>query len=168
MAKIVRRDFMLTGTALAGLAALAGCSGEGQATQNNSEDFDALAALIVVLFPHKDINQSVYEEVAELARAQLSVREGWVRLRQEGRAALNAAAGAPWESLEMGARVKATEVISKTRFFETVYQAALFEFYSHPAVWALVGYPGSSAEQGGYLHRGFDDIDWLAEAEAAP
>ncbi len=164
MAIIARRDFMLTGMAFAGLAALAGCSREEPTTRGNSEGFDALAALIVVLFPHKNINPSVYEEVAELVRAQLSAREDWARLQQEGRAALNAAAGAPWESLEMGARVKAAEVISKTRFFKTVYQAALFEFYSHPAVWALVGYPGSSAEQGGYLHRGFDDIDWLPEA----
>ncbi len=163
MAKIVRRDFMLTGIALAGLAALAGCSGEEQATQEGLEDFDALAALIVVLFPHKNINASVYEEVSELVRAQLSAREDWARLQQEGRAALDAAAGAPWESLDAEARVNAAEAISKTQFFKTIYQAALFEFYSHPAVWALVGYPGASAEEGGYLYRGFDDIDWLPE-----
>ncbi len=163
MATIARRDFLLTGAAFAGLAALAGCSGEEQARQDNSEGFDALAALIVVLFPHQNVNQSVYEQVAELVRRKLSAREDWARLRQEGRAALDAAAGAPWESLELEARVKAAEVISKTRFFKSVYQAALFEFYSHPVVWTLVGYPGSSAEQGGYLHRGFDDIDWLPE-----
>ena len=27
--------------------------------------------------------------------------------------------------------------------------------------WKKLGYEGSSAEHGGYLHRGFDDIDWL-------
>jgi hypothetical protein len=25
----------------------------------------------------------------------------------------------------------------------------------------LVGYGGSAIEQGGYINRGFDDIDWL-------
>ena len=28
-------------------------------------------------------------------------------------------------------------------------------------VWAHIGYEGSSFERGGYLQRGFDDIDWL-------
>jgi hypothetical protein len=28
-------------------------------------------------------------------------------------------------------------------------------------VWELVGYEGPSYDRGGYLHRGFDDLDWL-------
>ena len=33
--------------------------------------------------------------------------------------------------------------------------------YNDPQVWEKLGYEGPSAEQGGYLSRGFDDIDWL-------
>ena len=33
--------------------------------------------------------------------------------------------------------------------------------YNQPAVWELLGYEGPSADKGGYLHRGFNDIDWL-------
>jgi len=33
--------------------------------------------------------------------------------------------------------------------------------YNQKDVWTKLGYEGSSAEFGGYLHRGFDDIDWL-------
>lgn len=164
MTTIARRYFMLTGAALAGLAVLAGCSGEKQAPPGEDEGFDVLTALIAVLFPHKNIDKSVYEEVAKKVRDQLSAREGWARLQEEGGAAMNAAAGAPWSSLEVEAHIVATKAITETRFFKTVYQAAVFEFYSHPTVWALVGYPGSSAEKGGYLNRGFDDIDWLPEA----
>jgi len=164
MTTVIRRDFILTTAAFAGLAALAGCSREEEETPEQAEDFDALAALIFEMFPHQGLDQSVYDEVAERARARLSMREGWERMKDEGLAALNAAAGAPWPSLSDEARIEATESISKTPFFKTVYQAALFEFYSHPAVWAYVGYPGSSAEKGGYLHRGFDDIDWLPGA----
>ncbi len=155
---------MLTGAALAGLAVLAGCSGDEQETPEEAKNFDTLAALIVVLFPHQNINKSVYEDVANLVRAKLSSREDWARLQEEGLAALSAAAGALWPSLEMEGRIKATKAISETRFFQTVYSSALFEFYSHPVVWAHVGYPGSSAEHGGYINRGFDDIDWLPEA----
>ena len=35
------------------------------------------------------------------------------------------------------------------------------ELYYLPAVWALLGFEGSSVEFGGYVDRGFDDIDWL-------
>ena len=34
--------------------------------------------------------------------------------------------------------------------------------YNNPEVWPKFGYEGSSAEHGGYINRGFSDIDWLS------
>jgi hypothetical protein len=31
-------------------------------------------------------------------------------------------------------------------------------------VWKVLGYEGPSAELGGYINRGFSDIDWLQDA----
>ena len=36
--------------------------------------------------------------------------------------------------------------------------------YNDPAVWKKLGFEGSSAEFGGYLSRGFDDIAWLPKS----
>jgi hypothetical protein len=33
--------------------------------------------------------------------------------------------------------------------------------YNNPDVWKILGYEGASAHLGGYLKRGFDDINWL-------
>ncbi|HDL17353.1 MAG TPA: Twin-arginine translocation pathway signal, partial [Rhizobiales bacterium] len=33
--------------------------------------------------------------------------------------------------------------------------------YNRKDVWAKLGYEGESASKGGYIDRGFDDIDWL-------
>ena len=33
--------------------------------------------------------------------------------------------------------------------------------YNQKEVWPLFGYEGESFSQGGYIDRGFDDIDWL-------
>jgi hypothetical protein len=33
--------------------------------------------------------------------------------------------------------------------------------YSDREVWQVLGYEGESYDKGGYLHRGFDDLDWL-------
>ena len=36
--------------------------------------------------------------------------------------------------------------------------------YNQKEVWPKFGYEGSSAEHGGYINRGFADIDWLPKA----
>ena len=36
--------------------------------------------------------------------------------------------------------------------------------YRNEEVLTFLGYQGSSIEYGGYLNRGFDDIDWLPES----
>jgi hypothetical protein len=35
--------------------------------------------------------------------------------------------------------------------------------YNDHEVWELLGYEGPSFDQGGYLNRGFDDLDWLPD-----
>ena len=46
-------------------------------------------------------------------------------------------------------------------FFQKLKGHLVVAFYDNKAVWPLFGYEGSSYEKGGYLDRGFDDIDWL-------
>ena len=36
--------------------------------------------------------------------------------------------------------------------------------YNQKDLWAKFGYEGSSADKGGYINRGFSDIDWLPQA----
>ncbi len=36
--------------------------------------------------------------------------------------------------------------------------------YDDKEVWEILGYEGASYDKGGYLHRGFDDLDWLPAA----
>ena len=33
--------------------------------------------------------------------------------------------------------------------------------YNQKELWPIFGYEGASADKGGYIERGFDDIDWL-------
>ena len=33
--------------------------------------------------------------------------------------------------------------------------------YNQKAVWPIFGYEGASYEEGGYMDRGFNDINWL-------
>ena len=60
-------------------------------------------------------------------------------------------------------RVAALREMAATPFFATVRPMALFGLYGNKAVWPRFGYQGSSWEYGGYIDRGFDDLDWLPE-----
>ena len=50
-----------------------------------------------------------------------------------------------------------------TPFFQKVRGSLVTGIYNNPEVWAILGYEGESASKGGYINRGFDDIDWLSQ-----
>jgi hypothetical protein len=54
--------------------------------------------------------------------------------------------------------------IEVTPFFNKVRSDLVVSLYNQPDIWHRFGYEGSSYEYGGYLHRGFDDINWLNNA----
>ncbi|MDX1717823.1 MAG: gluconate 2-dehydrogenase subunit 3 family protein [Anderseniella sp.] len=46
-------------------------------------------------------------------------------------------------------------------FFQKIRSNLVTGLYNNKEAWPLFGYPGESASQGGYIDRGFNDIDWL-------
>lgn len=87
-------------------------------------------------------------------------------LVEEGVAALDAAAQAAGHAdyVSMGweeDRVKLLQSMEDTSFFQTVRGGLVTGLYNQKEVWPLFGYEGESFSQGGYIDRGFDDIDWL-------
>ena len=61
-------------------------------------------------------------------------------------------------------RVALLQAIEQTEFFKTVRGDLVVSLYNQKEVWPKFGYEGSSAEHGGYIKRGFADIDWLPKA----
>lgn len=61
-------------------------------------------------------------------------------------------------------RVQVLRAVEATAFFQKLRGDLVVSLYNQKEVWPKFGYEGSSFEHGGYLHRGFDDIDWLPEA----
>jgi hypothetical protein len=84
---------------------------------------------------------------------------------EEGVAKLDAAARAAhgvlyvlvgWEEERV-----ALKRIETTPFFKTLRSGLVTGLYNQKEVWPLFGYEGSSADKGGYIDRGFDDLTWL-------
>ncbi len=65
--------------------------------------------------------------------------------------------GLGWEE----ERVAVLRQIETTPFFQTIRGGLVTGLYNQKEVWPLFGYEGESYSQGGYVARGFDDIDWL-------
>jgi hypothetical protein len=83
-----------------------------------------------------------------------------------GIAALDAAAvgaghpsylGTGWER----DRVDILRGMEQSAFFQKIRGGLVTGLYNQKAVWPLFGYEGESFSQGGYIERGFDDINWL-------
>lgn len=58
-------------------------------------------------------------------------------------------------------RVALLRGIEHTDFFKKVRSDLVVSLYNQHELWPKFGYEGSSAEHGGYLARGFNDVDWL-------
>lgn len=58
-------------------------------------------------------------------------------------------------------RVKVLQAIEGTAFFQAVRGGLVTGLYNQKEVWPIFGYQGESFSQGGYIERGFNDIDWL-------
>jgi hypothetical protein len=61
-------------------------------------------------------------------------------------------------------RVALLQAIEQSEFFQKVRGDLIVSLYNQKEVWPKFGYEGSSAEHGGYINRGFADIDWLPKA----
>lgn len=58
-------------------------------------------------------------------------------------------------------RVAVLRGIEDSDFFQRIRGGLVTGLYNQKEVWPLFGYEGESYSQGGYINRGFDDINWL-------
>ncbi len=173
--QVGRRGFLQAGSAAVPAAALAtaglGISAQAAWAQAAKalapHTFATLVLMSRDIFPHDHFPQKLYiiaampwDEKASGDAAFKALLEGGVaRLDSDARdVGLGSYLGAEWES----DRVRLLQGIEQTPFFKKCRGDLVVSLYNQPAVWAKLGYEGPSAEHGGYIHRGFDDIDWLS------
>ena len=118
------------------------------------------------LFPHDRVDDTFYAN-AILPLQNESAKDPSVnRLLAEGIAQLNrlvqSAGGKRYGDLATEtARLSAVRQIEHGAFFRKVYDTTIISLYNQPALWQKFGYEGPSSPKGGYLRRGFNDLNWL-------
>lgn len=161
-----RRRFLVSALAVSGLATGTLASSLFRESAAWAEDpGKPLTRLARLLFPHGALPDSVYDDVVASALAITAENPEARDLLLSAERVLDAqVAGGDWYEADEEAQLAAMKAVQDEAFFPAARNLFMFTLYTHEACWKALGYPGSSKEYGGYLERGFDDIDWLPES----
>jgi hypothetical protein len=166
----VTRRTVLRGTAIAvpGIAAGMAIAPEAawaQAAKNlTPATMATLARAARDIYPHDRLADTYYiTAISAYDSATPEVRE----LMTKGCASLDAEAhkhhGTTYLLVEVESdRVTILQGVETSPFFGKLRGDLVVALYNQQSLWPKFGYEGSSADKGGYIHRGFNDIDWLS------
>ncbi|WP_137931060.1 gluconate 2-dehydrogenase subunit 3 family protein [Mesorhizobium comanense] len=127
---------------------------------------ETMATLIQVArdtYPHDQVPDKYYA-VAVKGHDEMAAKDPAHKdLIEKGIAELDKKAGAGgyrglgWEEQ----RVTLLKDIENSSFFQTVRGGLVVSLYNQKELWPIFGYEGESYSKGGYIARGFNDIEWL-------
>ena len=118
------------------------------------------------IYPHDRFGDELYALAVKGHDDKAATDAAFKLMLEDGVAGLDKAAkamGHPnyvatgWEA----ERVEMLRAIEDSEFFQTIRGGLVVGLYNQKAVWDHLGYEGASFDKGGYLDRGFDDVDWL-------
>ena len=118
-----------------------------------------LTRLLRAAYPHPSFPDAPYERTAKTIEDAGRTDDVLV----VGLDDLEARAGGDFAGLDDDRATALLKEVAETPFFALVHSTAVVALYDDHEVWDLLGYEGSSFDKGGYLHRGFDDLDWLPD-----
>ncbi|WP_439273779.1 twin-arginine translocation signal domain-containing protein [Pseudochrobactrum sp. HB0163] len=139
------------------------------ALESNALKSDSVATLIKLardIYPHDRLADRFYAIAIKGHEEKAAKDKAHLTLIEEGIADLNkraVAAGSPsyrdmgWEE----DRVAILHAIEDSPFFQAIRSDLVVSLYNQKELWPLFGYEGESYSKGGYIERGFDDIEWL-------
>jgi hypothetical protein len=119
-----------------------------------------LTAMIRRMFPHDGWPDGPFQRAATAiqeaacsdARNHAQLTAGLAELQARGFVAMDAETA-----------LRHLKAISGSSFFGFVRANVITTLYGDREVWALLGYEVDSFAQGGWIERGFADLDWLPD-----
>jgi len=131
--------------------------------EGTEEGRGILIALIKAAFPHETVPDTAYARTADTV-LQAAEDSTWMRVKlAQGLDSLQALAGGRFTELSAQEALPLLLRVQHTTFFGFVRQTAVVSLYEDEEVWEALGYEGPSFDKGGYIDRGFNDLDWLPE-----
>lgn len=118
------------------------------------------------IYPHDTLEDKYYAAVMT-PLAQKAAQDGDLHaLLNDGVAELNRRSrerfGKPYLDIAAeGDRVQILRAMEDGAFFQRVRGDLMMGIYNSPDLWPHFGYGGSAWQYGGYINRGYDEIDWV-------
>lgn len=118
------------------------------------------------VYPHDSLEDKYYQQVMVPLAKQAEADPKLMDLLTTGIAALNqesrARYGTPYLSVETEKeRVQVLKAMEASAFFQKIKGDLMMGIYNNPEIWEKFGFGGSSWQHGGYINRGYDEIDWI-------
>lgn len=167
--QLLKRSAAVTGGLLMGTGFIAGSSA-AWALEVKALSPHAMATLVQMardIYPHDRFGDELYANAVKGHDEKASADDAFKMMLENGVENLDELArkdkGYP-DYLSTGWEIDRTTLlksIESEEFFQTIRGGLVVGLYNQKAVWDHLGYEGSSFEEGGYLDRGFDDINWL-------
>jgi hypothetical protein len=164
-----RRSFLKKGTITAASAvalALSGISISPSAWAMTLTTIDnttgkSLSAFCRTLYPHSQLTDVYYDACVESLDAKAKNDPALLKLLNDGVKTLNSHSQHNFLALSAEQQLVVVKQIEGSPFFDQVRSHIVVALYNNDKIWNLFGYEGPSFPYGGYLERGFNDIDWL-------
>lgn len=170
-AGLSRRDLLARAAAAGAALVVSGgavfCPGEGWATEATVLKPETLKTLIKLardIYPHDKLPDKYYAlavktyDSGEKPDDTALVEQGIAALDLMAKAKHRASyAAVAWEA----DRVALLREIETGGFFQKVRGGLVTGLYNQKEVWPAFGYEGESFSKGGYIERGFNDIQWI-------
>ena len=171
--KFSRRFVLKAGAAtIPAVAAVGGVAINSAWAEGGALKPDTMKTLVKMArdtYPHDFLGDSVYITAVTPWNAKAGADPKVKAMLEDGVMRLNAAAQDKHKSAYNDVawevdRVAILQGIEDSDFFQKVRSDLVVSLYNQHDIWPKFGYEGSSADKGGYIHRGFNDIDWLPKA----
>ena len=173
--KIKRREFLhKSAIVVAGVsAAAAGVTAAGLAAEwtarlktLTAHEGETLLKMARQIFPRDRVGRNQPRIVEDLD-LEASRKPVTGRMLRAGVANLDLSVKGKFTARPAAEQVSALEKIQHAPFFEKVRSTEMVALYNNPDVWKVFGYQGASYPFGGYLHHGFNDLNWLPDPPEA-
>jgi hypothetical protein len=168
-----RREFLKTGAmAVVGTAvAASGVIANASATEGaipklsslTSHEAQTLFQVSRQIFPHRKLGDAPYWTVVTQLDVAAQADPSVAKILTNGVSQLDSSQGSKFVDLSDRQKVDALKSVETTPFFQKVRGVELQTLYRDPTVFKALGYQGASYSMGGYLHHGFNDLQWLPD-----
>ena len=165
--EVGRREFLKQGSGAlislflgAGLATINKPAFSGVLNELNVAEGRTLLVVARTLFPHDHIDDGYYMNIVAAIDAKCA-DPATLRMIREYITKLEASS---FNSASEISREITLKAIEGSEFFKMIYGETVNGLYLNKEVWRIMGYEGPSKDKGGYINRGFNNLDWLPKS----